>query len=447
MSNNKDRSNIFITIGIFLIVAGIFYIVISNFESTTNGSNVLANVIQDPLLYGILGLIITFLVVRQWSNLEDNVRQIGKDQLDAIREIREDADKITKQRVEAVSIRAQEIKSRVDNLLEEHPWLSYITDNEFIPNASSCRIVLRTAETLVEQGKEALAYEYLFGWANPRNRRWTKESEDPLKGVRLEGTVEDFVDLAFFCERMLGDEYLGLLILEQGYGKALNRSDILPIYLSRLTRYGSPETAYKVALDLRQAIDHNWLYRQWLNLRGIHYFHRQSFLLHGFASLSLYEAANRHQRSSLRYLAKAERYLGEMALKNYLLVVKAEIFVVFGDYSRARELLNKIEMETDGDTEFEVARLRRTLGDSSHWEELLREISDSEDSIPRELATIDSEMKPVQEATTKSDFHQGVEIVVKSEKPVEVQQETQKNEMSQSIQSQESLSESNTRNK
>src|SRR6202035_3780398 len=235
--------------------------------------------LRDPIVLAVIGAIITFLLVDRWRRLEGEISEIRQSQFAALQALREDAKNLFAENVEGATRKAQAIENRIGTLLADYPWIAEITESDFIPDASSCRVVLMTAEDLIAQGRVALAYEYLFSWLK-------KTIHEP----GLEGSAEDFIDLAEFCERTLMDEYLGFMILREGTRRSIGSTQLLPDYLKRVVRFGRLEEAEPIAGQLRRIVSPSWRRRLWGMLRSRPLYKRSAFIARSMASLAVYEA-------------------------------------------------------------------------------------------------------------------------------------------------------------
>ncbi len=351
--DKKLQKNILFWIGIVIVIvlvtANVAWVI-----SDGSSTSVAPDIFRDPIVFAIIGAVLTFLLIDRWKRLEDEISEIRQNQHTVLSDVRKEAESLVKAQIEGAMRQAQAIDSKVSSLVEDHPWIADITENEFIPDASSCRIVLRTLEGLLTQGKVALAYEYLFSWTK-------RNANQP----RLEGTVEDFLDLAEFSERVLADEYLGLLILQQGYLSASNRILIMPDYLKRLIRHGDFRGSESVAKQVEILVSPNWLQRIKTYVRNQPEYHRAIFTMRAYSSLSLYKALIGDLRASQKYLDSAKTLAKSMHAEQEITCIEAELMLINGEYNSSDEMLRGLSLDEESSDHivFDALRLFRVLGD------------------------------------------------------------------------------------
>jgi len=310
-------------------------------------------VIRDPVVLAIVGAVLTFLVVDRWRRLEGEISELRQSQASSLSEIRDDAKALAQGQMEGVTRKAQAIENRIENLLEDHPWIADVTENEFLPDASSCRIVLRTVEELLSKGKVPLAYEYLFSWAKGGGRN----------GWSLEGTAEDFLALARFCEQEFGDEYLAYLVLAQGQRNALNGALLLPQFVRSSIWHGDADGTRIAVKSLRAQVAPSPWHRFVWKLRRRSSYRGAGFVFDGLTALAIFDAVSGDQESSETLLTAAERYAAPMRAESEVLHARAEICVLRGDYEKAEKLLDGRPSAHQGpDSIFKTAKLYRSLG-------------------------------------------------------------------------------------
>lgn len=365
--NRLAKTNVLFGVLIALLVAlGVASVIWS--AASSGGSAATPRILpflREPIVLTLIGAILTFLVVERWRRIETEVAELRKQQVSALGEIREDADKLARERIDVATRRAQAIESRIGGLLEEHPWIALITEHDFIPNAPSCRIVLATAQELASEGKRSLLYEYLSIWL----------SADSDKR-RLQGTADDFLDLAEFCERSLGDAHLGLLVLREAYANASNRFLAVPDYLQRLVRYGELSEARRVASNLQNSLRTDWIFSApdwvfdaWERVRGIpaskYRYHNAVYKMRGFAALALYKQLIGQRNRSRGCLEKAHKLASGMGLTAEINCVEAELYVISGEFERARTIIARVPLgaHLSDDVLFTAYRVYVSIGD------------------------------------------------------------------------------------
>lgn len=340
-SRTMPRPNFLLWTGLLLLVLTILHYAYTLHERgqqapVAGASRV--DIFTHPIFYAAIGSILAFLVVDRWRKIETDVADMRKAQQAEFKEIKKEADDAIKIRIEGAMRKAQAIESRLGSIMEQHPWIASITENELIPDASACRIVLITAEEFIRNGKVALAYEYLFGWAAPLGARDKK----------LEGTVADFMDLVDFCENTLNDEYLGILILDQAHLYAINRALFTPEYMKRLVRQGRMLDAVTVAEQLKGSINPSWSARMVNLLRGRRLNMQAAYLARSYSALALFEAVNGRLGKAGKLMSKAKINATNAATDGEVKLVEAEIYAINGDFIHAQEILDGLNSSSAG---------------------------------------------------------------------------------------------------
>lgn len=359
---------------ILLVIALLGAVLISNFTFKTESGKMAIqylDFLKDPLVIGILGAAFGFLIIDRWKNIEQEISETKKDQIETLKNIRDDAENIIKGRLESTNRKANAIESKIGGLLEEHPWISSITENDLIPDASSCRIVLNTCHQLIKTDRLPLVYEYLYGWINK-----SRDSE-----YKLSGTVADFMNLAEFCERFLGDEYLGLQIMKESANKASNHLQAYPEYLKKLIRSGHYEDARSVARYLRRQLPLTMGNKRLHFLRSKLY--HAGFLFNSYTALMLYYALT-DRVDKLDGVANTAKFLADkIEAIDYYKCIVAEVHIIRGEHVQARSCLDELTHESlprfsahtmaySQEIVYHVARLYRYIGDIEKFNELIK---------------------------------------------------------------------------
>ena len=170
----KLSASVLLWISVALIIMLLLFNVLAKWESggasPDNGGLTFENLAKEPLVLTAIGAILVFLLVDRWRRIEIEISNIRTKQFDVLKNVRDDAENIVKGRLESTTRKAKAIESKIGGLLEEHPWISSITENDLIPDASSCRIVLRTCEQLLIKNRDSLLYEYIYSWFNKKEK-------------------------------------------------------------------------------------------------------------------------------------------------------------------------------------------------------------------------------------------------------------------------------------
>lgn len=375
--NSTVIVNVFLALAIVLLLANI---ITANGIGSPN-SLVFINIFKDPIVLSIAGGILTFLLVDRWRRLESEISEIRQNQVAALKDIREDAKIFTQDNIDITVRKAQVIEEHINGLLEDHPWISDITENEFIPDASSCKIIQRTAEDLLIKGKLSLVYEYLFSWTKHKDKK-----------PSIEGSADDFLDLAEFCERILGDEYLGFLILREGVSNAINGTLLLPDYLKRLVRHGRFFDVEKTSKQLKDEVDPDWYTKIVYFLQRRRFYQSSRFLNRAYMSLALSEAISGDVNKSIKYLNQAKQISNKIGSEDNIVCVEAEMSLVFGEFASAHSFIEKLKIDetTSDDSSYEIARIYRALGNIDKYQELMELV------FNRYQVSVDNQYKIVQ---------------------------------------------------
>jgi hypothetical protein len=212
-------------------------------DGSSDGSKSLVTSILVGIVLAIAGPLFVFFIIERWRRMESEISEVRRMNDD----IGQKLERKVSGYLEDKTRKLDAMDNHLRKLLEDHPWIAGLTENNFIPKVPSCRAVLSTAIELHDQGKDALVYEFLFGWLKKTDRV-----------PRLEGTLDDFFDLIRFCERELCDEYLCVLILRAVAVEHESGGRVLPEYVRRLLRSGDYAAAKRAANLLRRIVERPW---------------------------------------------------------------------------------------------------------------------------------------------------------------------------------------------
>ncbi len=349
---------------------------LNNVEKTTVPT-INKDFIEERMFPILLAALITFLFVDRWRRTETEIDNINKTQREAIKDIKDEAKELIDSSIESTKSKAETIESKISDLINEHPWITSVTENEIIPDAPSARVVLRTIENLYEEGSITLIYEYLYNWL---------ENEDNKK--HLLGTYDDFMDLSTFSERKLSDDYLSLRFVEYGYGYSTNKKRFLPNLVVKQIRLGNIGTAYKNIKTLKL----NLHITRFSKLKAIflydNYSNNQRFRLESFGALALYESFRGREKTTKFYISEMEKIAANLHSKDFSQLLIAEINIINGNHDEANKILNAIlNSKYDDDCAFESIRLCNLLNNdlSSKFEERFTNITTkNSNSSPKE---------------------------------------------------------------
>ena len=336
-----------------LLVAGAAFVLSIGIAwgRTAKASTGILDFLRDPVVLTVLGAIFTFLAIDRWRRLEGEVSEIHKAQTGVFSDIREDAKTLVRDGVEEAARKAQALDDRINSLLDDHPWIADITENEFIPDASTCTIVLATSRDLWAKGRASLVYEYLFGWV--------KRSPDKQG---LEGTAADFLALADFCEWIVGDEYLSFLVLREGTQRSIGGSLLLPYYLRLLVHLGRPEEARSTAERLQAAIFPTWYQKLWRGARRRPVYNKADFRFEAANALAIYTSSVGSSEEAARYLEIVKGLAKSLRGEREEGLGAAEVALVRGEYAAARKMLDTLELsKSKGRLEQRAGKLQAAL--------------------------------------------------------------------------------------
>ena len=283
----------------------------------------------------VIGGMILFLLKDRWNRIETEMLTLRTQQEKALEDLQKRADTRISEKMDAVTRQAQAIRDRTANLLDQHPWIKGVTDADFTPDSCSCQIVLRNAVKFVASGQYPLAHEYLFNWTRPK-----KEKQS------LEGSVYDFAELARFAGLVLGDDYLAMLMLGQGYRAASQRRLISPSYLKAMIRLGLTQDATTLAESIRHRVFPNWITRarRWL-FRKKHAFEPKP-LIEEFTALALFDGHVGDPESFNKSIKRAKEMIGPAKgnplAKALVVLNEAEGLAMLEDLESADQLLRSL---------------------------------------------------------------------------------------------------------
>jgi hypothetical protein len=248
----------------------------------------------------------------------------------------------------------------------------------------------------------------------------------------MEGTADDFLDLAEFCERVLCDEFLGFLVIKEGVANATNKNLLIPDYLKRLTRHGRFSDAERTAKQLSRDIDPNFYEKIIGYIQGNRSYQGSRYLNRGFIALSLQAATSGDKVAALRYLEKAHKIAVGIGTTDDVRCAEAEIALICGDFENANSIIKRLVWNdsTTDDTIFDLVRIHGALGQLDMSQALSErfaakyQIADAQEAqyeqlgspIEREFSSLEKENSKEKEISSppelgKTEALQGKEVV------------------------------------
>lgn len=339
----KSKSNILLWISVILIVILLIGSFISSWLSkgeSESSTGILSELINQPLFLSAIGAILVFLLVERWKRIETEISNIRTNQYTILKGIREDAENIVKGRMNSTTRKAKAIESKIGGLIEEHPWITSITENDLIPDSSSCKIIMKTCERLIQLKRHSLLYEYIYSWFH----------DDSKINSKLIGTADDFVNLAEFCERVLDDDYLGLLVIKIGVERASNRLQLYPDLLKRLVRNGNYNDSRKYAIYLKKILPLRFKFLKipYFRVMGL----STDFIYRAYCSLVLFESLKRNKIRVNIYLDRASQISRKIEKEKDIICTQAEANVILGNYQFVEQTLDSLNIHESNDQSF-----------------------------------------------------------------------------------------------
>ena len=285
--------------------------------------------------------------------------------------------------------KADSLDAKVSGILERNPWLDAVTERDIIAETDSVRGIIRTAFQLLERGQVTLIYEYFEHCLSPRT---TNGAENTARVLR--GSLDDFLDIAGFCEIHLQDSALGAEFLAYFIRNSGNAAAISPEYLCRLLRIGNLSEAVSAAHKLNRLINRSHFIDWYIRIVGRGTIVTEFMRWRALNALSLCAAYTGEWRRSKSLLKRARRNRYARLYKTDQSLIAAEILTQLGEYDDATKLLPGVD-EADKLTLGQLYLLGvilTKLGDSERAAQiraLLEEPHDEEDEgdtpiIPRE---------------------------------------------------------------
>ena len=345
----------FLIILLAIVAASFFLNSLGLFQHTGNIAN--DTPVQKIIAGSVFGLLITFFVFERWKKIENDIKGLSDTRNNAVKEIKEEAKEKIKTYFDDKTRNIEALNSKVDRLSEDHPWLVSITENDLIPNVPLCKIILKTAQNFLAQGKEALVYEYLYSYLQ-------KQSDEKNQRTKLEGTLDDFFDLAEFCEQELDDEYLSFLVIRELYETYGFSLAVAPHYIRKLIRASYLDEAKKVSDRLRRYILPSWWRIVLVKVSKKTLAIQPRYATNSLIALSLMESVQGNSKQAKHYAKKAEEEGNKIQAQCLVECGKAEGSLLLGEYEEASRLLSEIrESDCSTNNYHEIARIYLLLGD------------------------------------------------------------------------------------
>ncbi len=249
------------------------------------------DVVTNPIVVTVGGAVITFLAFDRWRALENEVSNLRNAQLETLNKIRESAESSVRTQLEDVTRQANVIQGRISSLVDEHPWISEISELEIVPDSKMCRLIVAAAEEMLATGRGLLCYQYLSAVLG-------RESD-----MVLEGVADDFRELAAFCELVLGDHYMAYQALRAATRSPTASTAIAAATLRLAVRYGDRTAAAAFARQIRPIVQQHWATR-FLPFLAPHNNVPASLLRDSLLALALYEGTYGEPTAAERYIRR-----------------------------------------------------------------------------------------------------------------------------------------------
>jgi len=340
-----------------LIIALVCTLILSIYESVTSSENAVSGFLKEPEVIAIaVGLVITILFVERWRSMEGKLEKLTSDQLAVLKNIREFSESQIDEKVKKVTSKAESLNTSVLSLEERHPWLQVITEREFIIECEGIRGVLTTCHALLSDENFHTLYEYL----------------EFCSKKQLKGTVDDFIELADFCEIWLGDYYLASIFLSMGGSRNAVGSLILPEILMKQIRIGDLNSAHATAKGLEKTIKKNGWF-SFKKQRPI----SEKFIWRANNTISCAHAYFGDRRKYIKFHKQAQKscLASEFQLKQLIYDIDAAIS--FGEFDDARSKIEVLTESSDPAVISEVSHFFARIGDfelSTFYRNALREL-------------------------------------------------------------------------
>jgi hypothetical protein len=236
------------------VAAALAAIYFGPFAALTSGHGSPASAEKDYLITAVVALVgglllamLVFLLPDRWRRIESEVLSLRQAQDKSLDELKRRADERISDKLDSASRQAQGILDHVSNLSDRFPWIKGISEVGFAPDSNACQIVLRNAARLVATGQGMIAHDYVYSWAGKERDRDS-----------LQGSSDDFLQMAAFARFVFADDYLAAQLIEAGYRSRSRQAFLSPTYLRSLSRSGRISEAIDVAESIRRRALPTW---------------------------------------------------------------------------------------------------------------------------------------------------------------------------------------------
>ena len=334
----KEWRGGFFSISLSVVVMLVIAIgAVSVYEAFTDTSSALSFIKNPEIVAIAIGLLVSILFVERWRSLDTKVDSISSEQQKIFKDLRESVDNELEIKLGVTIAHAETLQSQISDLVEKHPWLEAITDRDIYVETSSIRGIIRTCYSLLEEERLLHLHEYI----DYHSQNGAKD--DPFSEKRrgaLRGTLDDYVELADFCELWLEDYYLSTEILAR-LAERSDRNSIsaLPIYLRKLIRSGMLSEAMEMGNRIRIRVFGQNVWAKLLLVLGLRTRFPETVRWRSYNSLALLSANIGRDTDCRRYEKMAQQSVCAEQFDREQKIWTAEIRNASGDASEAARLL------------------------------------------------------------------------------------------------------------
>jgi len=357
------------------------------------------------MMSAIIALLIAKLIVDHRQSIEKRINDLTQEQKEQKVHYEEIETYITQRadlKISQIVSKADAVNANLISISERYPWLEYITERDIIVETESVRGILETSYHLLRDEKYLHLYEYLEYCSRKKTpfdgrlkKNHNQQDVDPKKLPPLQGTVDDFLKIASFCEVWLEDYALGIEFLDRYIDKVGNSQYLMyPDYIHRLLRMGELPEAQKKAISLNRILKKHDLYNLLSFFPVTIKSHPISEYYYWYAKniLSLTNAIISNKRRAIKdaEIAKASPFASIFQTQQKLF--NAELSIYLMEFAVASETLATIEkhVATFPDLHY-LALLWKSIGEDEKAATIRKRIIDMRYYASNDtLQTIDS---------------------------------------------------------
>ncbi len=341
-NGNGDKGRLLINAALAAVVLLIVVALITSIYATMQaGAADSASFWRDPQIIAVaIGLILSVLFIDRWRSLESKVDNLSRDQSQKLKDIQSFAKEHTELQVGQAISKADKVSAKLASIAERHPWLEVITDRDMIVETESVRGILRTSYSLLQLGKNLHLFEFLEYCSRKGTASDPREVKLPLRG-----TVEDFLEIATFCEVWLGDYALSAEFLKRYIDSAGHAAYVLyPDYIRRLLRVGNLPAARDQIRLLSSILARQRLHAR-LPIFQVVYPVSERYRWNAANALALAYSAIGNLRLAQRMVQSARTSPYAKLLPAEQSLTDSELLIGAGDFRAAEAVLSKLDME------------------------------------------------------------------------------------------------------